>query len=258
MRIITVPGVFQPRSDTWMLADVLRTQTLPAGAAVLDMCTGSGALAVAAALRGARDVTAADVSRRALLCARVNARLNGARVRTRRGDLFAAVGDARYDVIVSNPPYLPSAGDALPERGASRAWEAGDDGRVLLDRICSEAPAHLRPGGLLLLVHSSVCGIRPTIGALAAAGLDADVVARHRGPLGPLLRERARALWAAGRLPEGSLEEELVVVRARRPALGRSGEPARQVPARRAGANPSCRPPPAAAGPCSSSSGPRR
>ncbi len=108
-----------------MLADVLRAQTLPPGTAVLDLCTGSGALAVAAARRGVHDVTAVDVSRRALLCARVNARLNGVRVRTCRGDLFAAVGDARYDVIVSNPPYLPSCVDALPSAGASRAWEAG-------------------------------------------------------------------------------------------------------------------------------------
>ena len=62
MRIITLPGVFQPRSDTWMLAEALREHLRPGGH-VLDLCTGSGALAVTAALHGAGRVVAVDVSR---------------------------------------------------------------------------------------------------------------------------------------------------------------------------------------------------
>ena len=69
----------------------------------------------------------------------------------------------------------------------------------------------------MLLVHSSVCGVQRTLEELAGAGLDADVVARRRGPLGPLLRERVADLWASGGLRPGSLEEEIVVVRGRRP-----------------------------------------
>src|ERR671933_1581281 len=113
MRLMTLPGVFRPRPDTWMLAAHLRAQLRP-GATVLDLCTGSGALAVTAARAGAGAVTAVDVSRRSVLTVRLNARLNGVRVRALGGDLFAPVRGERFDVIVSNPPYLPSADGALP------------------------------------------------------------------------------------------------------------------------------------------------
>src|SRR3712207_2272084 len=155
---MTLPGVFRPISDSRFLADVLREQTLPPRATALDLCTGSGILAVTAAMRGAREVTAVDVSRRAVLTARLNARLNGVRVRALRGDLFAPVGDQRFDAIVSNPPYVPAETDELPDSGPERAWDAGLDGRAFLDRLIAEAPGHLRPGGFLLVVSSSILG----------------------------------------------------------------------------------------------------
>jgi release factor glutamine methyltransferase len=215
MRLVPVPGVFQPRSDTWLLAARLRDELRP-GATVLDVCTGSGAIAVSAALAGARAVTAIDVSRRAVLSARLNARVNGVRVRSLRGDLLAPVAGERFDVIVSNPPYLPAAGDALPRAGPARAWDAGRDGRALLDRICDAAPAHLAPGGVLMLVHSSLTGEEGTVSRLAAHGLEVDVIERRRGALGPLLAARAERLEARGLLRPGQREEEMLVVRAAR------------------------------------------
>ena len=212
MRIIAPPGVFRPRSDSRLLADCARPYA--AGARVLDLCTGSGFLALAAARAGATEVVAIDVSRRAVAAARLNARLNGVRVSARRGDLFEPVAGARFDLIVSNPPYLPGAGDGLPSRGPARAWEGGQDGRVLLDRICDQAPAHLRPGGVLLLVHSSVCGEQRTLERLAAARLRPRVQARRRGALGPLLSRRRQLLRTRGLLPGGADEEELLVVAA--------------------------------------------
>ncbi len=220
VRIVTPPGVFAPISDTRMLADVLRAQTLTSRTTVLDLCTGSGAVAVCAALRGVRDVTAVDVSRRSVLAARLNARLNGVRVRAVRGDLFAAVGSRRFDAIVANPPYVPAGaeadGEGLPARGLRRAWEGGRDGRAVLDRICAAVPDHLRPGGFVLLVHSSVNGLQQTVDRLAQGGLEVDVVERRQGPLGPLLRARAGALEERGLLPRGHRHEELLVIRGRR------------------------------------------
>jgi release factor glutamine methyltransferase len=228
MRILTLPGVFRPHSDTWLLARCLKEQGLPPGASVLDICTGSGALAVAAGLCGAARVTAVDVSRRAVLTARLNGRLNGVAVRAVRGDLFAAVAGERFDAIVSNPPYLPSAEDALPASGPQRAWDAGRDGRLVLDRVCDEALPHLRPGGFLLVVQSSVCGAEATLRRLGDSGLHAGVVARRRGPLGPLLSGRAALLEARGLLRPGQRDEEIVVIRGTRPrrVVAEAPEPA--------------------------------
>jgi release factor glutamine methyltransferase len=212
MRLLPLPGVFQPLSDSRMLADQLRRERLGPGVSVLDLCTGSGLLALVAAAQGA-SVTAVDVSRRALLSVRLNALLNRVRVRALRGDLFEPVAGERFDLIVSNPPYLPDPGEALPRRGLERAWDAGATGRALLDRICARAGEHLNPGGALLLTHSSVCGELQTLDALSAQGLQTSVIFRHRGPLGPRLRARAGWLRERGLLLDDD-EEELLVIRA--------------------------------------------
>jgi release factor glutamine methyltransferase len=209
VRIVTLPGVFRPISDTWLLADALERELAP-GARVLDLCSGSGALAIRAALAGA-EATAVDVSRRAVLTIRLNAALNGVRVDARRGDLFEAVDGQRFDAIVSNPPYVPASTDQLPARGLARAWDAGRDGRALLDRICAGAAEHLNPGGVILLVHSSLLGYEPTAEALG--GLAVDIAACERGPLGPLMRARR----AEGLIPRVH-EEDVLVVRARNTA----------------------------------------
>lgn len=224
MRILVPPGVFRPRSDTWMLAELLHREERIPGGDVLDLCTGSGALAVAAGRAGARSVTAVDVSRRAVVAATINGALNGVRVRALRGDLFAPVGERRYNVIVSNPPYVPAFEERLPEGGPERAWDAGLNGRTLIDRIVTEAGRHLRPGGVLLLVQSSLCGVEPTLERLERAGLEARVAERRRGPLGPLLAARADRLEEQGVLRPGEREEDLVVVRAR-DALGATSRP---------------------------------
>jgi release factor glutamine methyltransferase len=213
VRIITPPGVFRPLSDTRLLAD--QACALASGARVLDVCTGTGHLAVAAALAGARRVVAVDVSSRAVLAARLNARLNGVRVDVHRGDLLCPIDRERFDLVISNPPYVPAVDGGVPDRGPQRAWDAGSDGRALLDRLIAGVPRVLAPGGTLLLVHSSVCGETATLSALAAAGLRPSVVARRPGPLGPRLAGRAGVLRERGLLANGQVEEELLVVAGR-------------------------------------------
>lgn len=215
MRLVTLPGVFRPPSDSWLLADAVREGELARGASVLDVFTGSGVLAIAAAQAGAKDVTAIDISRRAVLTARMNARLNGVRVRALRGDVFEPVAGRRFDLILANPPYVPSESDALPARGAARAWEAGRDGRALLDRFCPAVGAHLRRGGRVLIVQSSLSGERETLDALEAAGLTAEVLARERGDFGPIVSARAEQLERRGVLAAGEREEELLVIEGR-------------------------------------------
>jgi release factor glutamine methyltransferase len=132
-----------------------------------------------------------------------------------RGNLLAPVSGRSFDLVLSNPPYVPSPeGDR--RRGAARSWDAGHDGRLLLDRICREAPALLRPGGVLLLVQSALSDAEETLRLLRMAGLHAHVVDQRCIALGPILRSRSRWLQSRGLLESDAEKEELVIIRAER------------------------------------------
>ena len=210
------PGVYRAEGDTELLADVVRRSGAARDRDVLDIGTGSGALAVAAAKAGARSVTAVDLSRRSVMTTWLNSRLAGVRVRVRRGDLFAPVAGRRFGLVVSNPPYVPAATTALPRYRKARCWDAGPDGRALLDRICAGVPEVLEPDGTVLLVHSAVCDTGCTVAALEHAGLAAREIARITVPFGPVMHSRARMLEARGFVARGQRSEELVVVEGRR------------------------------------------
>ncbi|GAY09733.1 HemK2/MTQ2 family protein methyltransferase [Pseudonocardia sp. N23] len=214
MILFCPPGVYRAQSDTDLLAGHLAHHA--GGRHVLDLGTGTGALALTAARAGAASVTAVDLSRRCVAATRFNGLLHRSSVRVHRGDLFEPVRDQRFDVIVANPPYVPSRGAVLPRHTVARSWDGGPDGRAVLDRICDAAAAHLRPDGVLLLVHSEVCDPQVTIDRLATAGLVADVVDRACIPFGPVMRSRAGMLERRGLIPPGERLEELVVVEARR------------------------------------------
>jgi release factor glutamine methyltransferase len=141
----------------------------------------------------------------------------------RLGSLSHAAAAGPYDVVVSNPPYVPAPADDAeedipPGAGPSRAWNAGPDGRLVLDPLCRIAPRLLAPGGTLLIVHSETSGIEQSLTALSAAGLNADVVATQRIAFGPVMSARRAWLVRTGKLPPGRDYERLVVIRARKPA----------------------------------------
>lgn len=215
--LLRSPAVYRPQGDTWLLADAFGAETFTPETRVLDLCTGSGALAVAAARHGAGHVTAVDISRRAVVATWLNSRCRGLDVRVLHGDLLEPVAGERFDAIVSNPPYVPAADDRLPTGGAARCWDAGVDGRAVLDRICAEAPSHLNPGGVMLIVSSSVCDDALTVEQLQHAGLRAEVVGRVVEPFGPVMTARAQLLEERGLISPGQRSEELVVVRAESP-----------------------------------------
>jgi len=208
--LLVPPGVYQPRSDTDLLIEALRREPMREGSRVLDLGAGSGAVAVAAARRGAR-VTAVDVSWRAVATTWVNGVLHRRFIRVRKGNLLKAVRGHRFDLVVSNPPYVPSP--HVPISGRARAWDAGPTGRFWLDQICEQAPRALKPGGVLLLVQSSLADVTETLRSLRQAGLAAHPVSRIRQEFGPITRSRAHWLERNGLLAEGERQQELVVIR---------------------------------------------
>ena len=148
------PGVLIPRPDTEILCEEA-LRRLGSGARVLDIGTGSGALAVSIA-KLAKDaaVTAVDISDTALEIAKGNAERNGAAVRFVKSDCFSALAGETFDMIVSNPPYIDSEDMAqlMPEvqLEPELALFGGEDGLDFYRRISREAGAYLKPGGALL------------------------------------------------------------------------------------------------------------
>ena len=153
------PVVLVPRPETELLVELaLRRLEERAGARILDLGTGSGCIAVSLALERPRsDVIATDKSAATLHLARANAaRHKAGNVRFEHADWFAGLpAHARFDLIVSNPPYVaandPHLNDLRFE--PSLALHGGHDGLAALRTIIEGAPAHLAPGGWLLLEH---------------------------------------------------------------------------------------------------------
>src|SRR5688500_331292 len=153
--------VIVPRSHIAdMLADRLAPWASPAGRvkSVLDLCTGSGCLAILAARAFPRArLDAADISTAALAVARINVRRYrmGRRVRLVRSDLYSALGERRYDLIVCNPPYVTAAAmRALPreyQREPRIALAGGVDGLDAVRAILRQSGDHLAPGGTLVM-----------------------------------------------------------------------------------------------------------
>lgn len=220
--VVAAEGVYAPQEDSQLLIDVMEKTGLAVGRRVGDLCTGSGVVAINAALQGAASVTAFDICPRAVRCARTNALTAGAGVDVHLGSWARAVEFDAFDLVTCNPPYVPHDPDAerdpVPSSvGPARAWDAGSDGRMVLDPLCEAVPDLLAPGGSLLLVQSEFADPRRTLAALSSAGLDADVIAWQWIPFGPVLTARAEWLEETGRLDPGRREEELLVIRADKP-----------------------------------------
>lgn len=150
--------VLIPRPETELLAEraVQAMRLFPAPARALDLCCGSGCIAVTLALEvPGGQVHAADLSQDALAVTECNAQALGASITLHQGDLWAAVPGERFHVIVSNPPYIPTEDCAglQPEVQAEPhlALDGGADGLAFYRRIVNGAGEHLLPGGKMLL-----------------------------------------------------------------------------------------------------------
>ncbi len=187
------PSVFHPRFffSSKIFVDFVRTLDLD-GKTILDMGTGSGILAVFAALQGAI-VTAVDKNPAAVRCAHENCTRNNVahRVRTLQGDLFSPFSNGeRFDYILFNPPFYAQE----PSSVADIAWKAGKDFRLLVPFI-RDARRHLRPDGTIFLIISSDVAVDVLLDLFRAEGFHFRVCLKRN-----LLLERMMIYEFAARL----------------------------------------------------------
>lgn len=182
------PGVFIPRPETEALLEWARAQRLAPRPVIVDLCTGSGALAVALAHQRAElgqeaRIVALDNSDAALEYARGNA--EGTAVEIVRADVtepgLLPQLDGRVDLIVANPPYVPDGAVLDPEVGQHDPHQAvfgGPDGLAVIAPIVRLAGRWLRPGGLIGIEHDDTTA-RETVELFVRTGLFEDVQARQ-------------------------------------------------------------------------------
>ena len=148
--LLVLPGVLNPKLTRTgdFFASQLQTDLVSQDADVLDMGTGSGVCAVAAA-RHARRVVAVDINPAAVRCARINVLMNALedRIEVLQGDLFAPVRDRRFDIVVFNPPFIRG----IPRDDADRAWRSID----VAERFAAGLTEHLTPAGFALVLLST-------------------------------------------------------------------------------------------------------
>ena len=162
LEFTVTPEVLIPRPETALLVDLALAwvQQCPQPA-IVDLGTGSGIVAILLALKCPQaQLAAVDVSPAALAVAKRNAERHGQSIDYRCGHWYAPLGDARFDLIVSNPPYIADADphlyrDGLPYEPQIALTDgvAGADGMACLQEIIAGAGAHLRSGGGLLVEH---------------------------------------------------------------------------------------------------------
>ena len=170
LTLLLEPTVFNPRLHftSRFLAEYLRSEGVVAHSdRVLDVGTGSGLLAISAALAGAKHVTAVDLNPAAVQAARMNAYLYGlaGRVTVLQGDMFEPLVGTHFDLIVCNPPYLRGE----PTSQGPLAYMAGGDFQWLR-RFSQAAAAHLKPGGRCLLVVADSTDLASVLGIFIEHG----------------------------------------------------------------------------------------
>jgi release factor glutamine methyltransferase len=172
---IVTPSVFNPKVPRTgeFLASLIDAKLVSRDCEVLDMGTGSGVCAVFAA-KYARRVVAVDINPAAVRCAGINARLNNLehKIDVRLGDLFAAVPDERFDLILFNPPFLRGA----PRDDRDRAWRSSD----VAERFAAGLAARLTPRGTALVLLSTFGDGRHFLEQFSKQGLEISILAERR------------------------------------------------------------------------------
>lgn len=161
--------VYKPEADTYLLLDAAREE-VKAGDHVLEIGTGSGL--IAAELAKGTGVVATDINPHAVLCARKRG------VDVVQSDLFCGIRSS-FDLIVFNPPYLPTQPEERIDDWLEHALDGGLNGRVVIERFSADVSRVLAPGGRILLLISSLTGLPEVRDLFFKAGFVSEIVLRR-------------------------------------------------------------------------------
>lgn len=170
--------VYEPAEDSFLLADAALEDAEP-GMSILEIGAGSGFVSAVlrANVKGVR-VFATEINPHAALCAKANG------VEVILTDLFKGIkpgsGGPFFDLILFNPPYLPTSEDEKVPGWLNYAFDGGASGRETLDRFLDEVRNYLKPGGKILVLISSITGLEAVKERMIKKGFEVDVVRRKK------------------------------------------------------------------------------
>jgi len=175
--IYTNEEVYEPAEDTFLFAENLE---LSRRDEVLEIGTGTGLIAICAS-QNSRKVIATDINKAAISCALKNVVTNHAyNVELREGNLFEPVHEEKFDVVLFNTPYLPTAKDEKLEENINAAFDGGPDGRDTIDAFLDGVKDVLKKEGRIQMVQSSLADNDKTIQRLKALGFQAEISASSK------------------------------------------------------------------------------
>ncbi len=177
------PEVYEPAEDSILL---LKNLVDVKDKDVLEVGVGTGLISIACAKKGAKKVVGVDINPYAIKLAKENAKLNNVNVSFFESDLFENV-DGEFDVILFNPPYLPTSENEKINNYLNYAFDGGKNGREILDRFIYELPNYLKKGGIAQILQSSLTGERETINKLKSLGFKVEISARLKVPFEELM-----------------------------------------------------------------------
>ena len=184
--------VYEPAEDSFLLADAALKEAGPS-MRILEVGTGAGFVS-AVLLANLKDIrlVATEINPHAACCAKANG------VEVIRTDLFKGVRprspETRFDLILFNPPYLPTSGEEKVPGWLNYAFDGGTSGRETLDRFLDEARDYLKPGGKILVLISSITGLDAVKKKMKGLGFEIDVIERKKVSFEELIVVRGKLL----------------------------------------------------------------
>jgi release factor glutamine methyltransferase len=173
MKIKVKNSVYEPMEDSRLIQKEVRK--LAEDKIVLDIGTGTGVQAISAVLAGAKEVWACDINPVAVECARENAELNHVEINIIESNLFDNIPKKKFDLIIFNPPYLPSDG-----RHDDIRWSGGYEGIEVILEFFDQVKPFLSENGKILFIFSSHANPDKLDKIIKRYGFDLDVVAEQR------------------------------------------------------------------------------